>query len=293
MEAGSNLQWCFDTGFGGSGSFNPRIPPNGDWDCNLLWCFRLIQIVGCFCGENRLFGRPGHVVLFLLSDVGWQKCASVAAAIHLLSSWKHLNIFADNHSNAAYSGHSWAEKWFVHHRLDCGCIWQYASALSVSGSVYVEIDHCWILIRDLLPSNFVSFFCMFAKALCNLQISFWTWNLQTRCPYPMETFPDLTPIQQLPLWSEVSVNDPDRYPHLLSVKNCFIRGISFVLFEMSFVYTMNLWILHSMNLVLFAVRRIRGTICPFAGAWGNLFSLIECLDLHRVPGLVNLFYWMM
>mmetsp|Transcript_56618 Transcript_56618/g.89740 ORF Transcript_56618/g.89740 Transcript_56618/m.89740 type:complete len:99 (-) Transcript_56618:55-351(-) len=24
--------------------------------------------------------------------------------------------------------------------------------------------------------------------------------------------------------ANVSVNDPDRYPHLLSVKNCFVRG---------------------------------------------------------------------
>ena len=30
---------------------------------------------------------------------------------------------------------------------------------------------------------------------------------------------------QLECSSEVSVNDPDRYPHLLSVKNCFIRGL--------------------------------------------------------------------
>ena len=32
---------------------------------------------------------------------------------------------------------------------------------------------------------------------------------------------------------EVSVNDPDRYPHLLSVKNCFIRGHSHLFFAPS------------------------------------------------------------
>ena len=120
---------------------------------------------------------------------------------------------------------------------------------------------------------------MFAKALCNLQISFWTWNLQTRCPYPMETLPDLTPtiIQHLPLWSEVSVNDPDRYPHLLSVKNCFIRGISFHLCYFR-CHLFAQWLYEfCMKWISFAVWRIRGTICPFAGAWGN-FSLIKCLD---------------
>ena len=153
MEAGSNLQWCFDTGFGGSGSFNPRLPPNLGIGTAILQSFRLIQIVKCFCEKKHLFGRPGHVVLLLLSDVGWQKCAGVAAAIHLQSPWKHLNIFVDNPWNPVDLGHSWAEKWFVHHRLDCDRIWHYAAALSVSGAVYVEIEHYWILIRDLLPSN--------------------------------------------------------------------------------------------------------------------------------------------
>lgn len=259
-EAGSNLQWCFDsesleTSLSGDKWWKRdscRLSQYGfkgaqecSFACNLhvhrqrpLWTTKLL------CGFEHFVARPGDAVLLLLSDVGWQKRTGVSAALSL-SQCQYVSM-RPRHTetmlwvlflHSGLSGHCRAQKWLVHHRLALewlqslqyvvcrhmkSCIPYYTCFLrwwfhtvrihaptAILGSHHVTRPKRGLR-RHAAVSRSVSESETCERAALGLRL-YITWSLPHNCMIPSSS-------------SQVSVNDPDRYPHLLSVKNCFIRG---------------------------------------------------------------------
>lgn len=125
-----------------------------------------------------------------------------------------------------------------------------------------------------------------AKARCSQQISFWIWNLRTRSPWPASLY-NLKP-RRTTAWSP-----PPQVRSAWMIQTDILTCCQWrtALFEESqqdnrFTFTWTYRELFVQDFTpLFCMQRIRGTVCPFAGAWGTNYdwsSVILCYSRRCV-----------